>query len=109
MREFSSPHMGNAGMKGSYSGLSGNKHSVPSLPLMPYPSPLDLAWLFRHFVARPEAKCAQCGAHIIAPQWSEHLSETRVRNVWSCEACGYQFEDTVYVKAADDRRRPAWW
>jgi ribosomal protein L37AE/L43A len=42
-------------------------------------------------------ECAQCGADIIAPDWSEHLSDHCVRNVWSCEDCGYQFEDTVYL------------
>ena len=34
---------------------------------------------------------------IIAPEWSEHVSDPCVRHVWSCEACGYQFEDTVYL------------
>jgi C4-type Zn-finger protein len=46
-------------------------------------------------------QCAQCGADIIAAEWSEHLSESCVRNVWSCEACGYQFEDTVYLSARE--------
>jgi hypothetical protein len=46
-------------------------------------------------------QCAQCGADIIAAEWSEHLSESYVRNVWSCEACGYQFEDTVYLSARE--------
>jgi len=41
-------------------------------------------------------QCAQCRADIIAPEWSEHLSDYCIRNVWACEACGYQFEDTVY-------------
>jgi ribosomal protein L37AE/L43A len=44
--------------------------------------------------------CAQCGATIIAPEWSEHLSERRVRHTWSCETCGYQFESTVYFPAS---------
>ena len=38
-----------------------------------------------------------CPADIIAPEWSEHVSDLCVRHVWSCEACGYQFEDTVYL------------
>jgi hypothetical protein len=42
-------------------------------------------------------QCAQCRADIIAPEWSEHLSDSCIRHVWSCEACGYQFEDTVYL------------
>ena len=41
-------------------------------------------------------QCAQCGALIIAPEWSEYLSERRVRHSWSCEVCGYQFESTIY-------------
>jgi hypothetical protein len=73
----------------SYSDLSGNRHTVPSLPLMlPHSTPAD-------------GKCAQCGADIIAPEWSEHLPDNRVRNVWSCEACGYQFEDSVRFAARE--------
>jgi hypothetical protein len=29
------------------------------------------------------------------PEWSEHLSERRVRHLWSCDACGYRFETVV--------------
>jgi hypothetical protein len=29
-----------------------------------------------------------------------HRSERCIRNVWSCEACGYRFERTVYFSAA---------
>ena len=47
----------------------------------------------------PVVECAQCGGAIVAPEWSEHRSERSVRNVWSCEACGYQFEHTVYFSA----------
>jgi ribosomal protein L37AE/L43A len=36
---------------------------------------------------------------MIAPEWSEHFRDHRVRNVWCCQACGYQFEDTVYLSA----------
>jgi hypothetical protein len=42
-------------------------------------------------------QCAQCRADIIAPEWSEHLSDDCIRHVWSCDACGYQFEDTVHL------------
>ena len=66
-------------------------------PFMHYPSPERLPWLLRTLLASAAGRCAQCGAHIVAPEWSEHLSETRVRNVWSCEACGYRFEDTIYL------------
>jgi len=43
--------------------------------------------------------CAQCGADIIAPEWSEYLSNGRVRHVWTCEACGHGFEDSIYFAA----------
>jgi hypothetical protein len=49
-------------------------------------------------------QCPQCGADIIAAEWSEHLSESCVRNVWSCEACGYQFEDRRRMR----HRGPEW-
>jgi hypothetical protein len=45
------------------------------------------------------AACAQCGDAIVAPEWSEHVSERCVRHVWSCEACGYEFETAVYLSA----------
>jgi predicted RNA-binding Zn-ribbon protein involved in translation (DUF1610 family) len=41
--------------------------------------------------------CAQCGDVLIAPIWSEHVNERRVRHVWACEACGYEFESTVHL------------
>jgi len=49
----------------------------------------------------PIIQCAQCGGAIVAPEWSEHRSERCIRNVWSCEACGYQFEHTAYLSAVE--------
>jgi hypothetical protein len=46
--------------------------------------------------SNPGNQCAQCGAVLIAPEWSEHVSDNRIRNAWSCKACGYEFEATVY-------------
>lgn len=43
--------------------------------------------------------CAQCGESLIAASWSEHLSERRIRHVWECDSCGYEFETTVYLSA----------
>jgi ribosomal protein L37AE/L43A len=46
------------------------------------------------------SKCPQCSAGLIPAFagmiWSERRSDRSVRNVWSCEACAYQFEHTVY-------------
>lgn len=47
------------------------------------------------------SECAQCGADMIAPEWSEHVSDHCVRNFWSCEACGYRLKDTVYFPASE--------
>jgi hypothetical protein len=41
--------------------------------------------------------CAQCGEALFAPSWSEDLGEERVRYLWNCDVCGYQFETTVYL------------
>jgi ribosomal protein S27AE len=39
--------------------------------------------------------CAQCGEVMFMPEWSEHMSENRVRHLWTCDACGYRFETVV--------------
>jgi ribosomal protein L37AE/L43A len=46
-------------------------------------------------------QCAQCGADLIAAAWSEHVTDSCVRNVWSCDACGYQFEDKIFLSARE--------
>ena len=40
--------------------------------------------------------CPQCSGWLLAPNWSEYLSERCVRHTWSCEACDYDFETTVF-------------
>jgi primosomal protein N' len=53
---------------------------------------------------QPAAPCAQCGNRLFAPEWSEQLSETRVRHLWECHACGYSFETlVVFAHEAEDR------
>ena len=46
---------------------------------------------------KPLHLCPNCGAHMIAAIWSERVSERCVRNVWSCEACGFEFETAAYL------------
>jgi len=48
---------------------------------------------------RPLHLCAQCGAAIVASSWSEHVNERCVRNVWSCDTCGYEFETSTFFTA----------
>ena len=43
--------------------------------------------------------CAQCGEIIFMPEWSEYMTEHRVRHLWECEACGYKFETLVCFPA----------
>ena len=38
---------------------------------------------------------------LFAPEWSETVNENRVKHVWSCDACGYNFETTVYYPTAE--------
>jgi len=40
--------------------------------------------------------CPQCGGWLLAPDWSEYLDTRCVRHIWSCDACDYHFETTVY-------------
>lgn len=63
----------------------------------------------KQFQRPPLNLCAQCGAALIAPIWAEHLNERHVKNLWLCEACGYQFETSVYFpvrNVAGDKPQP---
>lgn len=44
--------------------------------------------------------CAKCGEALIAPEWSEFVSEALVLNLWSCPKCGCRF-DTEAIMPAD--------
>jgi hypothetical protein len=48
-----------------------------------------------HLRVHPPLPCAQCGAPLYAPEWSEHIDECRVCHVWVCRACDYEFETVV--------------
>ena len=45
--------------------------------------------------------CAQCSDLLIAPEWSEYEDEHHVLHSWSCTNCGYQFETTAFLPAAE--------
>lgn len=44
--------------------------------------------------------CPQCNEWLLAPDWSEYLNERCVRHTWSCDACGYSFETSVFFAEA---------
>lgn len=43
--------------------------------------------------------CGKCGNALIAPDWSEYVSDGLVLNFWSCWKCGYRFETETYMPA----------
>ena len=43
--------------------------------------------------------CIQCGDALIAPEWSEYVSERLVLNLWSCSKCGCRFETEATMSA----------
>jgi hypothetical protein len=53
-------------------------------------------WTTKLSYRRP--RCARCGDTPIAALWSEHVTDRCVRHLWSCEACGYEFE-TTYLRS----------
>jgi ribosomal protein L37AE/L43A len=43
--------------------------------------------------------CEGCGEELIAPEWSEYVSEQLVINIWSCPSCSNQFETKAQMPA----------
>ena len=46
-----------------------------------------------------ETSCTKCSNALIAPEWSEYVSDGLVLNFWSCWKCGHQFETEAYMPA----------
>ena len=46
--------------------------------------------------SRPGVPCAQCGETLAAPEWAEHMDDRRIRYLWCCDACGYDFESEAH-------------
>ena len=46
-----------------------------------------------------ETSCDKCGEALIAPKWSEYVSDGLVLNFWSCTKCGFEFETEAFVPA----------
>jgi rubrerythrin len=41
---------------------------------------------------------------LFAPEASQHVDETMIHHVWSCESCGYLFETSVRLTAQMERQ-----
>lgn len=39
--------------------------------------------------------CPRCDHMLVAPDASQHVCEQTIRHVWSCEACGNEFNTVV--------------
>jgi transcription elongation factor Elf1 len=44
---------------------------------------------------------------VFAPEVSQHVDETRVQHVWSCDSCGFMFETSVQVSRLRLDAQPA--
>ena len=53
--------------------------------------------------------CAKCGERLIAPDWSEFVSEGLVVNLWICTKCGHRFETKSYTNAAEPKMSQKDW
>jgi hypothetical protein len=49
---------------------------------------------------RPVIECAQCRDRLYVPEWSELVDDRRMRHLWICDSCGYQFETMVRFREA---------
>jgi ribosomal protein L37AE/L43A len=43
--------------------------------------------------------CPHCSEMAVAPEASEFMGEGKVRHIWSCDACGHEFETAVRLAA----------
>ena len=50
-------------------------------------------------VARAIMDCAQCGADLVIPEWTEYIDPHRIRHLWECDRCGYRYETLVIYPA----------
>jgi transcription elongation factor Elf1 len=48
--------------------------------------------------------CPQCNDLLFASAGAEFVSKSRVRHVWSCDACGHEFATSVQLSFIRARR-----
>ncbi len=44
------------------------------------------------------------GSALIAPEWSEYVSERLFLNLWSCTNCGFRFDTEAHMPADAEPR-----
>jgi transcription elongation factor Elf1 len=58
-----------------------------------------LAYECRGYLTRPS--CPRCGEIQLAAEAALLIGRGHVRNVWSCDGCGYAFESAVRLAVGD--------
>jgi Zn-finger protein len=54
---------------------------------------------------KPLHLCPNCGAYLLGTAtWKEKVNDRRVRNVWSCQSCEFEFETSAVFS---DAKRPS--
>jgi hypothetical protein len=53
--------------------------------------------------------CPKCNEMLVAPDWSEFVSEHLVLNLWSCTACGERFETAAWMSAGEPKMTEKDW
>ena len=53
--------------------------------------------------------CVKCGEALIAPDWSEFVSERLVINLWTCTKCGDRFETTACMPDGEPKMSKKDW
>lgn len=48
-----------------------------------------------------ETTCTRCGDVLVAPEWSQHMGDRRIFNLWSCAKCGSCFADISICSPGD--------
>jgi ribosomal protein L37AE/L43A len=56
-----------------------------------------------------DPKCFKCGEALIAPDWSEFVSERLVVNLWICTKCGDRFETTACMPDGEPKMSEKDW
>jgi hypothetical protein len=54
-------------------------------------------------------KCVKCDEALIAPDWSESVSEGLIVNLWTCTKCGHRFETKAFMPAAEPKMSEKDW
>jgi len=58
---------------------------------------IPMAYAHERYFGRPS--CPKCGEMIMAPESSDHFVDRKIRHIWLCEGCDFDFETSVELIA----------